>query len=698
MKLLCIAALFVAQSYAQLCNDLATFGDTDQDKIDRCKAFTTSEECGCTWVPGGSEGCVPDTCAPTEEPTTPSPTTGAPVTPAPVFTTTTVETTCVCPTQAAVVTTKAATTTYGKGKKAKNKSKDKNSSGNGVGDCDCDKDYGVVELRFRYQGTEDNVNIEIFYDQKTLQQVLCEFTNISPGDEIICNIASLGHDFQNETPFRVTYQSGQTCEAQYHTSCSSDIVGLVQDECTDLICTGWRDGNPNTNDCDDGVEPCECDATTAEPVITTGATEVSFVQTIVGDNCYCDATSGAFSTTSSTTTTSYKKKKKKSKGKSSDSGGQGFGDCDCDKTYGMAEMRLLYSGDEDVDIVYVHKDGPVMCRDEDIAQGEESVCNIMNNANFDKYGTNTYVKVFLAGTNNQVCMATIHTSCSSDIVGGYGDEGCGYDLLVSGWRDGNPNDDNDCDDGQEECDCEGVFVDEPEDPTEEEVVTYGDQCFCSNVNATSGITSVSQLTALTTTQSSKKKKSKRSNKNGWGFGYCDCDGGIQKLRFVYKGTEAASISLESKDGTFMCSYDGVVYGDENECGLPSSMSKFATDTHVTVTTASETCTDKIHTSCSQDIIGWTAGDCTSFVVSGWQDNKSAGECDDGFEPCDCEDVSECYFDDDENCVNQDGTEEGCVFDEGSFTCTAQVGYFSNDVELVGGVVAVVMAAMSVLAM
>ena len=139
----------------------------------------------------------------------------------------------------------------------------------------------MTELRFRYQGSESDVGIEIFYDKDTKQQVLC-------------NIESTGHDFQNETPFTVTYQSGQTCEAQYHTSCSSDIVGLVQDECTDLICTGWRDGNPNDNDCDDGVEPCDCDDPTSEPV-TTGegggestASTVSFVQTVVGDNCYCE--------------------------------------------------------------------------------------------------------------------------------------------------------------------------------------------------------------------------------------------------------------------------------------------------------------------------------------------------------------------------------------------------------------------------
>ena len=58
MKFILFAALFVAQTYSQLCNDLATFGDTDQDKIDRCQGFTTDEECGCTWASGGSEGCV----------------------------------------------------------------------------------------------------------------------------------------------------------------------------------------------------------------------------------------------------------------------------------------------------------------------------------------------------------------------------------------------------------------------------------------------------------------------------------------------------------------------------------------------------------------------------------------------------------------------------------------------------------------
>merc|ERR1719491_2422550 len=122
------------------------------------------------------------------------------------------------------------------------------------------------------------------------------------------------------------------------------------------------------------------------------------------------------------------------------------------------------------------------------------------------------------------------------------------------------------------------------------------------------------------------------------------------------------------------------------------MTKFSTDTYVTVATSSDSCTDSIHTSCSSDIIGWTAGDCTSVVVSGWQDKNSAGVCDDGFDPCDCETVNECYFDDDGECVNQDGTDDGCNFDEGGQTCTQIVGFYSNGVEFVGGVVAVATAA------
>jgi len=131
------------------------------------------------------------------------------------------------------------------------------------------------------------------------------------------------------------------------------------------------------------------------------------------------------------------------------------------------------------------------------------------------------------------------------------------------------------------------------------------------------------------------------------------------------------------------------------------MSSFTTETEVTVVTASASCTDSLSTACISDIIGWTPGDCTSVVVSGWQDANSAGDCDDGFDPCDCA-GDECYFEELEGellCLNQDGTEDGCNYDEGAQTCTAIVGFYNGSgVELVGGVVAMAMSVLAVMAM
>merc|ERR1719347_1865464 len=117
-------------------------------------------------------------------------------------------------------------------------------------------------------------------------------------------------------------------------------------------------------------------------------------------------------------------------------------------------MRLRYSGSATVDIVYEDKKGNEMCRDEGIITGAESICDIRGSTTYtydDRFSTDTNVYVYEAGTNNQVQYSKIHTSCSSDIVG----ETDG-DLTVSGWADGNPNDDNDCDDGIVECLCPTV--------------------------------------------------------------------------------------------------------------------------------------------------------------------------------------------------------------------------------------------------
>ncbi len=74
--------------------------------------------------------------------------------------------------------------------------------------------------------------------------------------------------FETETPFIITYTSGGEYSAQYHTSCSSDIVGIPEIECPELIVSGWRDndGYANGDDCDDGFEPCECSPTTTTTI------------------------------------------------------------------------------------------------------------------------------------------------------------------------------------------------------------------------------------------------------------------------------------------------------------------------------------------------------------------------------------------------------------------------------------------------
>ena len=51
-----------------------------------------------------------------------------------------------------------------------------------VGDCDCNKNYGVSELRYRYQCSENSAEIKIFHG-KELRDVVCRFEAINPRRE-----------------------------------------------------------------------------------------------------------------------------------------------------------------------------------------------------------------------------------------------------------------------------------------------------------------------------------------------------------------------------------------------------------------------------------------------------------------------------------------------------------------------------------
>lgn len=519
---------------------------------------------------------------------------------------------------------------------------------------------------------------------------MCRFSNVNPNDELVCDIQAGSNllAFENETPFVVTGANGYECVGQYHTSCSSDIVGVAPQQvsgfnlCSDIIVSGWRDGNPATNDCDDGEEPCSCDTITRDTSTST-TFEPEFVDVIIGENCYCDNT-GNTGSVPTPQPTSYSKKSKKKKGKKGSSGGLGYGDCDCDKTYGMRTLRFLWSGTQAVDIYYYEKGGALLCKDEGIEEGEESECDAQSSGSFTKFSTNTYMQVKKAGTQNNVCTSEVHTSCSSDIVGGYGDGGCGTQLLVSGWSDGNPNDDNYCDDGYDPCSCDAIPLDPaPTEPVNE--INYNaeptdgtyiaDVCFCSTIDDTSDIDLSSfQTTALTT---------KRSKTNGFGYGDCDCDGGFSALEFVYTGTGVVDLTLYAKqkyedtDNEIICSFSDVQFGDEMACSVsdgPMTLNipivqkyaKLNRFTYVCVTDENdETTCGKLRTgknSC-RDVVGWGFTGFADVVITGWTD-VSDNECNDGFEPCDCGNCDVGYSRAECNAATS------CYFDETTDSCEA----------------------------
>lgn len=672
-----------------------------------CELVTTPNLC-CEFAGEACQqvGCPTDepTEIPTEDPTpdpsrspsrspsrdpsqspTPKPTT---TTPAPTTTTTTT-TTCYCPSPAPITPT----TPYPTAKKSK--SKGSSSSGNGVGDCDCDKSYKLREIRFIYTGTQSNVKMSVYSDGKTgsypWQSEVCRFTGINPNDEVICDIRDASNllAFENETPIVITGSNGYECVGQYHTSCSSDIVDELPEQggsfpiCTDVYVSGWRDGNPATNDCDDGEEPCSCDTITRDTSTST-TFEPEFVDVVIGGNCYCDNT-GNIGSNPTPQPTSYSKKSKKKKGKKGSSGGLGYGDCDCDKTYGMRTLRFMWSGTEEVDIYYYEKGGSLLCKDEGIEEGEESECDAQASGSFTKFSTNTYMQVKRAGTNNAVCTSEVHTSCSSDIVGGYGDGGCGTDLLVTGWSDGNPNDDNYCDDGYDLCSCEGVPLDPaPSDEPVNEINydaeptdgTYiDDVCFCSTLDETVDV----DLDDFSTTAF----KTKRGKTNGFGYGDCDCDGGFASLEIVYTGTGVVDIALYAKeaygvdDNEMICSFSDVQFGDEMACSVADGpltlnvpiVQKYARlrrFTYVCVTNdADETECGKLRTgknSC-RDVVGWGFTGYPNAVVTGWTDYAN-NTCDDGFKPCECGNCDVGYSRAECNAATS------CFFDETSNTCEA----------------------------
>jgi hypothetical protein len=468
-------------------------------------------------------------------------------------------------------------------------------------------------------------------------------------------------------------------------------VGVVQPECVDFVVSGWKDvGNVDGNDggdCDDMINEVDCECSgDADP--TTTKTDPVRVPFIVGNNCYCDTTGNVqYGTTSRRRLGKKGKKGKKSKGKKGSKKkkgkkkgeGLGVGDCDCEG--GQTELTMMYSGDATVDIYYYHKDGPLICTTMNVAKGDESVCNVLNyqNGKYSKLGTNTFVELKKAGTQQEACSMSIHTSCSRDIVGTYGNDGhnCGTTMVVSGWKDANNEvSGGECDDGLELCDCastvllrqvSGVTV--PATGSVQGITQNSvDSCFCSNKTAILA------------------KGDLKFQGQGRGYGKCDCVGGIRKLRFVYlpldasRAGTAVDIALFADKGysELICEFANVAPGEENECDVQAQTPKRffsfppgGAFTYVQLTDTQDSSSVQegfIRSGCNngQDIVGWAANKAPDLVVTGWEDTTGAGDCDDGFYPCGCANCAP--FDVSGGASSECAKQEGCFVNEFTGTC------------------------------
>jgi len=304
-----------------------------------------------------------------------------------------------------------------------------------------------------------------------------------------------------------------------------------------------------------------------------------------------------------------------------------------------------------------------------------------------------------AGTTNSVCSAEVHTSCSSDIVGGYGDGGCGTDLEVSGWSDGANCGNNLCDDGFDVCPCEGekVVVIDPadsEDPVNEinyddspEDLTYiADVCFCSTIDATADL-GIDDAPDAPITKF-------RNAGNGFGYGDCECTtergGGFKAIEFVYKGTGIVDLTLYARnkyaatDNEIICSFSGVQFGDEMSCNIlegpldptdgTNRYFRMLRNTYVKVTDADGTEEfGRLRTGRNKcrDIVGWGFTGYPDVVVTGWTDIAD-NVCNDGFEPCECGDCDVNYS------RSECNKQNNCFFDEAKQECAAtSVGFYQR---------------------
>eukprot|EP01084_Bolivina_argentea_P317045 549642_1 len=314
------------------------------------------------------------------------------------------------------------------------------NAGNGQswGDCVCDGG-AFTELRFKFTGPSGS-DITIWNtDRPTVPgAAICAFTNVQTNEELTCNAPSstVATEFPKNTYFSISRSGAVACDGTWHTSCSADIIGQfgqpvkegLNEECQEIICSGWKDSGTPDNDCDDGYDTCPCnDEPTTNPNPTTEPNPTAEPN----ETCYCQ----------------------------NEGQGQQWGDCVCDGRF--VELRWKFEGEGPSTITIWNKDRPgipdnnpvYLCKYNNVYRGQELTCNVAGTG-ATEFPKNTYFNIERNGLT--VCDGTWHTSCSANIIDQPGSpvkEGLNVqcmELICTGWRDsGNP--DNDCDDGYDTC-------------------------------------------------------------------------------------------------------------------------------------------------------------------------------------------------------------------------------------------------------
>eukprot|EP01084_Bolivina_argentea_P203297 347242_1 len=108
--------------------------------------------------------------------------------------------------------------------------------------CDCNND--LISLDFKYEGEEIAEMVRVRYNKGSF--VLCEFTNVSPGDILTCTPSNSKTKYANHFGYKtfidIKTQNENECTGKLWTSCiKHHILGSMDNGCNVIRIIGWID-------------------------------------------------------------------------------------------------------------------------------------------------------------------------------------------------------------------------------------------------------------------------------------------------------------------------------------------------------------------------------------------------------------------------------------------------------------------------